>query len=266
MHGTPWASRNWDEFGDMIGAKSAPHRIEQGIMRVYDPASPIVKPFGGKPLNFREEYYRFKHDGPNRLRWEDVRVLLTVDLDDPKVEPRPWNGYKRPDNVYPVTWIRSYGKGRSFYSLARTHDEHVHHAGNRRALPGGDAVPDGRPGCGHHAESPAANRQSGRREARDKMSTQFLIVSRRWTERFAEADFAARAEAERAQARALYAEGFIRQIWQRGDIPGACILVEAESEEHVRERLNTLPLYEAGMIEFTVIALKPYAGFGPPRT
>jgi type 1 glutamine amidotransferase len=116
VHGTPWASRNWDEFGEMIGAKSAPHRIEQGIMRVYDPASPIVKPFGGKPLNFREEYYRFNHDGPNRLQWEDVRVLLTVDLDDPKVEPRPWNGYKRPDNIYPVTWIRSYGKGRSFYS------------------------------------------------------------------------------------------------------------------------------------------------------
>ena len=100
----------------MIGAKSAPHRIEQGIMKVYDPASPIVKPFGGKPLNFREEYYRFEHQGPNRLRWEDVRVLLTVDLDDPSVEPRPWTGYKRPDNIYPVTWVRSYGKGRVFYS------------------------------------------------------------------------------------------------------------------------------------------------------
>jgi type 1 glutamine amidotransferase len=116
VHGTPWASRNWDEFGEMIGAKSAPHRIEQGIVRVYDPASPIVNPFGGKPLNFREEYYRFNHDGPNRLQWENVRVLLTVDLDDPGVEPRPWNGYKRPDNIYPVTWIRSYGSGRSFYS------------------------------------------------------------------------------------------------------------------------------------------------------
>ena len=25
-------------------------------------------------------------------------------------------GYKRPDHVYPVSWIRSYGKGRMFYS------------------------------------------------------------------------------------------------------------------------------------------------------
>jgi muconolactone delta-isomerase len=94
---------------------------------------------------------------------------------------------------------------------------------------------------------------------------QFLTVSRRRTDRFADADFAAHAEAERAQARALYAEGFIWQLGQRGGVAGACILVEADSEAHVRERLNTLPLYQAGMIEFSVIPLKPYAGFCPPR-
>jgi quinoprotein glucose dehydrogenase len=116
VHGTPWTSRNWDEFADMIGAQSAPHRIEQGVMKVYDPASPLMKPFGGKDLNFREEYYRFEHEGRGRLRWDQVRVLLTVELDNPAIEPRPWTGYKRPDNVYPVAWIRSYGKGRVFYN------------------------------------------------------------------------------------------------------------------------------------------------------
>ena len=115
VHGTPWASRNWEEFAEMIGAQSAPHRIEQGVMKVHDPASPIMKPFAGKDLNFKEEYYRFEHEGQGRLRWDKVRVLLTVALDDPSIEPRPWTGYKRPDNVYPVTWIRSYGKGRVFY-------------------------------------------------------------------------------------------------------------------------------------------------------
>jgi type 1 glutamine amidotransferase len=116
VHGTPWASRNWDEFAEIIGSQSAPHRIEQGVMKVYDPASPIMKPFDGKDLHFREEYYRFHHEGMDRVRWDKVRVLLTVDLDDPKIEPRPWTGYKRPDNIYPVTWIRTYGKGRVFYS------------------------------------------------------------------------------------------------------------------------------------------------------
>jgi type 1 glutamine amidotransferase len=116
IHGTPWASRNWDEFAEMIGAQSAPHRIEQGVMKVYDRASPIMKPFQEKDINFREEYYRFNVEGQGRLRWDKVRVLMTVELDNPAIEPRPWNGYKRPDNVYPVSWIRSYGKGRVFYS------------------------------------------------------------------------------------------------------------------------------------------------------
>lgn len=116
IHGTPWASRNWDEFAEMIGSQSAPHRIENGIMKVYDPASPLMRSFGGKDLPFREEYYRFEHEGMGRVRWDKVRVLLTVALDDPKVEPRPWTGYKRPDNVYPVAWIRSYGKGRIYYN------------------------------------------------------------------------------------------------------------------------------------------------------
>ena len=116
LHGTPWASRNWDEFAEMIGAQSAPHRIEQGVMKVYDRASPIMKPFQEKDINFREEYYRFNVEGQGRLRWDKVRVLMTVELDNPTIEPRPWTGYKRPDNVYPVSWIRNYGKGHVFYS------------------------------------------------------------------------------------------------------------------------------------------------------
>jgi type 1 glutamine amidotransferase/sugar phosphate isomerase/epimerase len=118
IHGTPWASRNWDEFAEMIGSQSAPHRIEQGVMKVYDPASPLMKAFDGKDLNFREEYYRFEMEGQGRLRWDKVRVVMTVDLDE-KVEPRvdkPWTGYTRPDKIYPVSWVRNYGKGRVFYS------------------------------------------------------------------------------------------------------------------------------------------------------
>jgi uncharacterized protein len=116
IHGTPWASRNWDEFSEMIGAQNAPHRIEHGVLKVYDRNSPIVRPFNREDLPFQEEFYRFNTEGSTRLRWNNVRVLLTVALDDPKVEPRPWTGYKRPDNVYPVAWIRTYGNGRVFYN------------------------------------------------------------------------------------------------------------------------------------------------------
>ena len=93
---------------------------------------------------------------------------------------------------------------------------------------------------------------------------QFLTISRRRTESFSDADFAARRDEEVAQARALYAEGFLRQLWTRGDLAGACLLVEADSEEQVREKLNTLPLYRGGMLEFSIIPLKPYVGFSRP--
>ena len=92
---------------------------------------------------------------------------------------------------------------------------------------------------------------------------QFLSISRRRTEQFSDADFAARRDAEVAQAQVLYAAGFIRQIWHRADIAGACMLIEADNEQHVREQLNTLPLVAAGMLELTIIPLKPYAGFCP---
>ena len=94
---------------------------------------------------------------------------------------------------------------------------------------------------------------------------QFLTVTRRLSERFSDAEFAARIEQEVAQARVLYAEGFFRQLWHRTDVAGACLLIEADSEDRVREKLNTLPLFQAGMLEVSIIPLKPYAGFCPPK-
>lgn len=93
---------------------------------------------------------------------------------------------------------------------------------------------------------------------------QFLTFSRRRTESFADADFQDRFLEEAERARHLYANGFIRQIWHRADLPGACILVESDNEEQVRETLNTLPMAQAGMLEISIIPLKPYAGFCIP--
>jgi hypothetical protein len=53
-----------------------------------------------------------------------------------------------------------------------------------------------------------------------------------------------------------------RQIWHRGDVVGAWLLIEAGSEDEVRDTLAALPLVEAGMLVIdALIRLKPYAGF-----
>ena len=91
---------------------------------------------------------------------------------------------------------------------------------------------------------------------------QFLSVSRRKSEAFTEAQFAAKTPAEWQRARTLYAEGAIRQLWARGDTPGACILWEAENEQHARELIGSLPMAQAGMLEIlALVPLKPYPGF-----
>jgi muconolactone delta-isomerase len=95
---------------------------------------------------------------------------------------------------------------------------------------------------------------------------QFAVLTRRKTEQFSDAQFAPFLEPEAAHARELYAEGLIRQIWMRGDVPGAFMLVEATDELDVRNNLSTLPLFQAGMLEIVaVVSLKPYRGFCPKK-
>jgi muconolactone delta-isomerase len=93
---------------------------------------------------------------------------------------------------------------------------------------------------------------------------QFIATLRRKTELFSEDDFAPHLAGEAERARTLYANGLVRQIWQRGDMPGACMLLETADEAEARSALGSLPLVEKGMLEICdLIALAPYRGFGP---
>ncbi|MGN6143862.1 MAG: muconolactone Delta-isomerase family protein [Mesorhizobium sp.] len=90
---------------------------------------------------------------------------------------------------------------------------------------------------------------------------QFLVLTRRKGEDFTEAEFAGKFEAEVARARELYKEQFTLQIWHRADGKGACQIVQAPDEQAVMDKINSLPFAEAGMLDVTIIPLKPYAGF-----
>lgn len=92
---------------------------------------------------------------------------------------------------------------------------------------------------------------------------QFLVLNERNTAQFQPEQFTHDVVApEVARVKELYGSGFIRQIWHREDIPGGCLLVEADNEETARSLLATLPLVEAGMVQVaTVVPLKPFGGF-----
>lgn len=96
---------------------------------------------------------------------------------------------------------------------------------------------------------------------------QFLSLSRRRTDAFPPESFTGElAVRETQRAKELYAAGTLRQIWKRGDLPGAAILWEAASEADARAALASLPFSQAGMLEILAfVPLEPYPGFGPGK-
>ncbi len=96
---------------------------------------------------------------------------------------------------------------------------------------------------------------------------QILTLSRRRTDAFPPEAFTPELAAkESARVKELYAAGILRQIWLRGDVPGATILWEATGEDEVRAALGSLPIFQAGMLEIVaVVPLRPYPGFGPTK-
>lgn len=74
-----------------------------------------------------------------------------------------------------------------------------------------------------------------------------------------------------AEARATWAQykrGVLRQLYSRRDSSGIVGIFEADSFEQLKAELATLPLVEAGLIDFDHIPLAPYASleilFGAP--
>lgn len=96
---------------------------------------------------------------------------------------------------------------------------------------------------------------------------QFLTLSRRRTDAFPPEAFTAELVAGEAQrVKELYATGLLRQVWKRGDMPGAAIVWEASNEADVRDAVASLPISKAGMLELmALVPLEPYAGFEPAK-
>jgi muconolactone delta-isomerase len=92
---------------------------------------------------------------------------------------------------------------------------------------------------------------------------QFLTLSRRRTDAFPPEAFTSDlVSREGHRVKELYAAGILRQVWRRGDQPGATILWEAASETEVRAAIDSLPIAQAGMLELvSLVPLEPYPAF-----
>ena len=156
-HGSGWASRDWPELGEMMGAADGPHRVEEGYIRLEDPKNPVNQAFDGTGIEHTEEYYRFHDTGPTAYYSRDkVHVLLSMDLSKSPAMLQPGkNGamlFMRPDRDIAISWIRSYGKGPRVLQFhgphAGYHDVESHHGTSVR----GDSIHPGRSRGGYDAQ------------------------------------------------------------------------------------------------------------------
>jgi type 1 glutamine amidotransferase/sugar phosphate isomerase/epimerase len=116
---------DWPEFGHMLGARGANHRggylQEPIVMGLDDPTHPLLGAFEGNAYPWTDEIFRF-HDPYSR---KNVRVLLKIDTEKTDLSTyKPGDSCLRADNDYALAWIRTYGRGRVFYS-ALGHSPHV---------------------------------------------------------------------------------------------------------------------------------------------
>jgi type 1 glutamine amidotransferase len=113
-HGTSVASPKWAEFVDILGATGAAHRAadEKVWLKLDDPSHPLNAAFGGKGFEFTDEIFRFLPPSP-RTR---VHVLFSIDVSRTDMnQGRCTSNCTSEDGEFPLSWVRSYGKGRVFY-------------------------------------------------------------------------------------------------------------------------------------------------------
>ena len=113
VHSATITFTDWPEYGEMIGGYFDEHPwgpFDAPIL-VEDPSFPGMQKF---PHQFtaKDEIYQIKN-----FSREKCRVLMTLDasqlnLNNPRVH--------RADHDFAVTWAKTYGKGRVYYSTPRT--------------------------------------------------------------------------------------------------------------------------------------------------
>jgi len=74
-------------------------------------------------------------------------------------------------------------------------------------------------------------------------------------------DYAPHLEAETLRVLALQQEDILREIYFKADQLEAVLILECDGVDVARQVLDSLPLVQAGLIDFEIIPLRPYPGY-----
>jgi type 1 glutamine amidotransferase/sugar phosphate isomerase/epimerase len=115
-HAVTYANLNWPEFADMMGGWAGQHRVEEQVIKIDDPANPLMKAFGSEPFTHTDEFYIFPPSSPYSREKQRVLMSLDVEKSDRGFGGRFSELSTRPDQDYGVAWVKAYGKGRTYFT------------------------------------------------------------------------------------------------------------------------------------------------------
>ena len=115
-HAVTFAANNWPEFAEMMGGWAGAHHTEKQFVKVEDTESPLTQSFGSASFEHTDEFYIFPTYSPYSR--EKQHILLTIDVEksDRATANRLCAPCTRPDQDYGLAWIRTFGKGRTYFT------------------------------------------------------------------------------------------------------------------------------------------------------
>jgi hypothetical protein len=106
----------WPAFGQMVGGTENGGHLWNGetmTIKIEDTKSPLDAAFGGQEFQIADQSFQIQEP----VLRDHLHVLTSIDtVKTPFIPGRRIFPSRAQDKDFPVTWIRSYGKGRVFYS------------------------------------------------------------------------------------------------------------------------------------------------------
>lgn len=115
-HAVTFANNNWPEFAEMMGGWAGQHHTEKQVIKVDDPNSPLTKSFGSASFEHVDEFYQFPPYSPYSREKQHILLSIDVEKSDRATGGKFCEICTRPDQDYGLAWIRTYGKGRTYFT------------------------------------------------------------------------------------------------------------------------------------------------------
>jgi len=115
-HAVTFADNNWPELAELMGGWAGAHHTEKQVIKIDDTSSALTKSFPVGGFEHTDEFYHFPAYSPYSREKQHVLLSLDIQRSDMATAGRLCPECTRPDQDYGLAWIKTYGKGRTYFT------------------------------------------------------------------------------------------------------------------------------------------------------